>query len=128
MYEFGKNIGIAFQIQDDYLDAFGNPDKFGKQVGGDILANKKTFLWIHALDVANDQQRVELNSLMHYNDEDKVAKVLKIYADCKVAEWATTLKEKYFNMAIQHLEEVAVSQMRKSELEKLARYLLQRES
>ena len=128
LYEFGKNIGIAFQIQDDYLDAFGNPDKFGKQVGGDILANKKTFLWIHALAVANEQQREELNSLMHYNVEDKVAKVLKIYADCNVAEWASTLKEKYYNLAIQHLEEVAVSQMRKSELEKLARYLLQRES
>ena len=53
MYEFGKNLGIAFQIQDDYLDAFGNPAKFGKQLGGDILANKKTFLLIHAMQNAS---------------------------------------------------------------------------
>jgi geranylgeranyl diphosphate synthase type II len=62
LYEFGKNLGIAFQIQDDYLDAFGDPKKFGKQVGGDIIANKKTFLLIHALDVANEAQKNELNS------------------------------------------------------------------
>ena len=56
MYEFGKNLGIAFQVQDDYLDAFGDPQKFGKQVSGDILANKKTFLMIHVLETANDEQ------------------------------------------------------------------------
>lgn len=128
LFEFGKNIGIAFQIQDDYLDAFGDPDKFGKQVGGDILANKKTFLWIHALSVASEKQKAELEALTLNNDEEKVAKVLKIYADCKVAEWASTLKEKYFNIAIQNLEELAVSASRKVELEKLARYILQRES
>ena len=52
LYEFGRNLGIAFQVQDDYLDAFGDPEKFGKQVGGDIIANKKTFLLIHALETA----------------------------------------------------------------------------
>ena len=51
LYEFGRKLGIAFQVQDDYLDAFGDPKKFGKQVGGDIIANKKTFLLIHALEV-----------------------------------------------------------------------------
>jgi geranylgeranyl diphosphate synthase, type II len=55
LYEFGRNLGIAFQVQDDYLDAFGDPEKFGKQVGGDIIANKKTFLMIHALETANIQ-------------------------------------------------------------------------
>lgn len=128
LYEFGKNIGIAFQIQDDYLDAFGDPEKFGKQVGGDILANKKTFLLIHTLTVANENQKEELNQLLQTNTEDKVSRVLKIYADCKVAEWASTLKENYFNIAMKHLEELAVLNSRKAELEKLARYLLQRES
>ncbi len=128
LYEFGKNLGIAFQIQDDYLDAFGDPEKFGKQVGGDILTNKKTFLLIHALTVANDKQRADLNSLMQGNVVDKVAKVLVIYEECKVGEWADALKEKYFNLAMKHLEETAVMESRKIELKNLAQYLLQRES
>ena len=68
LYEFGRNLGIAFQIQDDYLDAFGDPEKFGKQVGGDIVANKKTFLLIHALEVATGTQAQELkNELENYS-------------------------------------------------------------
>ena len=83
---------------------------------------------IHALSVTNAQEKEELNQLLQTNSEDKVSRVLKIYADCKVAEWASTLKENYFNIAMKHLEELAVSNSRKAELEKLARYLLQRES
>jgi geranylgeranyl diphosphate synthase type II len=128
IYEFGKNLGIAFQIQDDYLDAFGDPEKFGKMVGGDIMANKKTFLLIHALSVANDIQLAELKSLLNSNAGDKVEKVLQIFSACKVGEWANTLKEKYFQIALSHLEKIAVLNERKSELEKLARYLLMRES
>src|SRR5690606_30719806 len=60
IYEFGRKLGLAFQVQDDYLDAFGDPSKFGKQVGGDILSNKKTFLLIHAYETANVAQRKEL--------------------------------------------------------------------
>ena len=128
IYEFGKNLGIAFQVQDDYLDAFGDPEKFGKQVGGDILANKKTFLLIHALDVANEKQKAELLALLSTNNEDKVSKVLAIFKECKVDEWAESLKEKYFLIAMKHLEDTAVMESRKSELRKLAQYLLQRES
>src|SRR6185369_8176429 len=64
LYEFGKKLGVAFQVQDDYLDAFGDPEKFGKQVGGDILSNKKTFLLIHAWETASGTQRKELMNLM----------------------------------------------------------------
>src|ERR1043165_7939257 len=64
IYEFGRKLGLAFQIQDDYLDAFGDPDKFGKQVGGDILSNKKTFLLIHALETASAVQKKELINLV----------------------------------------------------------------
>ena len=128
LYEVGKNLGIAFQVQDDYLDAFGNPDKFGKQVGGDILTNKKTFLMIHALDVANAQQKKELQHLLKGNDSDKIERVLQIFKDCKVGEWASTLKQQYFNLAMKHLEATAVLHSRKESLEKLAQYLLQRES
>jgi geranylgeranyl diphosphate synthase type II len=128
LYEFGKNLGIAFQVQDDYLDAFGDPEKFGKQVGGDILSNKKTFLMIHAMEIAGDAGRKELKRLCGSNDPGKVKKVLKIFRDCKVDEWAKELKEKYYRQALHHLEEIAVLSARKKELEGLAGYLLQREN
>lgn len=128
LYEFGKNLGIAFQVQDDYLDCYGDPEKFGKQVGGDILANKKTFLMIRALEVADAAQRKELDNLIGSNDDDKVAKVLQLFKDCKADEWAASLKEKYYKLAMQHLEDVAVVSSRKEELQKLSMFLLQRES
>ena len=128
LYEFGKNLGIAFQVQDDYLDAFGDPLKFGKQVGGDILANKKTFLMIHTLAVATPAQRAMLEALIAGNDPQKVDKVMQLFRDCKAGEWAESLKEKYYGMAMHHLEETAVLRSRKSELQQLAKYLLQRES
>lgn len=128
LYEFGKNLGIAFQVQDDYLDAFGDPEKFGKQLGGDILSNKKTFLMIHAMEVAGDAGRKELTRLSGNNEADKVKKVLQIFKDCKVDKWARQLKEKYYHQANHHLEEIAVMSSRKKELEGLASYLLQRDS
>ncbi len=128
LYDFGKNIGIAFQIQDDYLDAFGDPEKFGKQVGGDILSNKKTFLLIHALSATNPTQRKELELLLEGNEPDKVARVVAIYKECKVDQWAHTLKEKYYEMALKNLHEIAVQDARKQELISLAKYLLQRDS
>ena len=133
LYEFGKKLGIAFQVQDDYLDAFGDPEKFGKQPGGDIIVNKKTFLMIHALDVAKAEQKAELNELMKSVPEadeakkQKVEKVLKIFHDCKVDAWAEELKDKYYREAMKHLEDIAVLSSRKTELEVLAKYLLQRD-
>lgn len=131
LYEFGKNLGIAFQVQDDFLDAFGDPDKFGKQLGGDILANKKTFLMIHAMEVASDNQKEELSILMQTSNIDpteKINKVLSIFRDCKVDEWAVALKEKYVQIALQHLDETAVLLVRKKPLMELTEYLIQRES
>jgi geranylgeranyl diphosphate synthase type II len=128
LYEFGKNLGIAFQVQDDYLDAFGDPKKFGKQTGGDILANKKTFLMIHAAEAAGDETKKELQRLMKTDSANKVEQVLQIFKECKVDEWATLLKEKYFNKAMHHLDAIAVLSVRKKELEALAKYLLQREN
>jgi geranylgeranyl diphosphate synthase, type II len=127
LYAFGRNLGIAFQIQDDYLDAYGDPVKFGKQPGGDIMANKKTFLMIKALESANPAQLKELKRLMQANPEDKVAKVLSIFDDCGVNKWAAGLKEKYIAEAFQHLEEIAVVSVRKEPLRELAHFLVQRE-
>ena len=127
LYEFGRNLGIAFQVQDDYLDAFGDPEKFGKQVGGDIVANKKTFLMIHALEVAPTHQKAQLLQLLETNAEEKVDQVLAIFKNCGVDEWAIELKEKYLTTAYQHLEDIAVLSIRKKPLTELARFLVQRE-
>ncbi len=127
LYEFGKNLGIAFQVQDDYLDAFGDPEKFGKDVGGDIRQNKKTFLMLHALEVANAEQRSRLLELMQQNPPDKVEQVLQIFRDCNIDEWAKELKDKYLQTALQHLEAIAVRSVRKEPLQELANFLIQRE-
>jgi geranylgeranyl diphosphate synthase, type II len=127
LYEFGKNLGIAFQVQDDYLDAFGDPEKFGKDVGGDIRQNKKTFLMLHALEVANQEQRNRLLQLMQLNPPDKVEQVLQIFRDCNIDEWAKELKDKYLQTALQHLDAIAVRSVRKEPLQELANFLIQRE-
>lgn len=127
LYHFGKNLGIAFQVQDDYLDAFGDPEKFGKQVGGDIIANKKTFLLLHTQEVASSVQKEQLTKLLQSNGPGKVPAMLQLYKDCGVDEWAASLKEKYYQQALQHLNEVAVLNARKGELEKLAAYLMMRD-
>lgn len=128
IYEFGRNLGIAFQVQDDYLDAFGDPEKFGKDVGGDIRQNKKTFLLLHALETANAVQKKELLHLMETNPEDKVQRVLQIFRDCDIDDWAKELKQSYTDKAMHHLDSIAVVSSRKKPLMQLADYLLQRES
>jgi geranylgeranyl diphosphate synthase, type II len=127
MYEFGKNLGIAFQVQDDYLDAFGDPEKFGKKHGGDIIANKKTFLLIQALNTCSSSQLEELHQLMRNNANDKIQSVIKIYKSCNVDEWAKELKQKYMSLALEHLAEIAVLSNRKKPLEELAYFLLDRQ-
>ena len=128
LYEFGKNLGIAFQVQDDYLDAFGDPEKFGKKKGGDILANKKTFLYVQALHAGSVEQVKELNNLRQENDDHKIDRVLNIYKSCKVDEWAKELKQKYMSLALEHLDEIAVLSVRKKPLQELAHYLLERDT
>lgn len=125
LYEFGRKLGIAFQVQDDYLDAFGDNTKTGKQVGGDILSNKKTFLLIHAMESASHQK--ELKALIKTNPSNKVEKVLNVYKDCKADEWALQLKNKYFDEALTHLEDIAVLSKRKEPLRELALFLVQRD-
>lgn len=126
LYEFGRKIGIAFQIQDDYLDAFGDAQLFGKEAGGDIKQNKKTFLLLYAMEVANPTQQIQLSNLLANNELNKVEKVLQIFKDCKVDEWAENLKQKYLNEAFEHLEAIAVVSDRKKPLIELANYLMNR--
>ncbi|KYP14633.1 polyprenyl synthetase family protein [Flavihumibacter sp. CACIAM 22H1] len=127
IYEFGKNLGIAFQVQDDYLDCFGDPAKFGKQPGGDIRSNKKTFLLIRALETAVGADREKLLHLLAANPADKVEKVLAIYQKAGVDQWAMELKNQFLEKALQHLEDIAVLSKRKQPLRQLADFLVQRD-
>jgi geranylgeranyl diphosphate synthase type II len=128
LYAFGRQLGIAFQVQDDYLDAFGDPTKFGKQVGGDILSNKKTFLLLHAKEAATPVQQKELALAMNDEGDQKVNRVLTIYRDCKVDEWALKLKNQFLDEAFNSLEDVAVLSRRKQPLKDVASYLVSRSS
>lgn len=125
IYEFGKNLGLAFQVQDDYLDTFGDAEKFGKQIGQDIRVNKKTFLMIRALDTCTPEQRQQL--LQKEDSPDKVQRVTAIFKACGVDEWARTAKDDFMKKAFHHLDEVAVISNRKQALRDLALELLERE-
>jgi geranylgeranyl diphosphate synthase type II len=127
IYKFGRKLGLAFQVQDDYLDAFGDPEKFGKQTGGDIMANKKTFLLIHALESATPAQRTELETLLQSTAPGKVHGVLKLFKACGADAWAVELKERFTREAFQHLDDLAVLSKRKEPLKQLALLLTKRE-
>jgi geranylgeranyl diphosphate synthase type II len=127
LYDFGKNLGLAFQVQDDYLDAFGDPEKFGKQVGGDIVAGKKTFLLIKTLEIATADQHRRIEDLKKADAGSRVGGMLEIFRNCGVDAWAMELKEKYMEAAYKALDDIAVLSRRKEPLEKLAAFLVQRE-
>jgi geranylgeranyl diphosphate synthase type II len=127
IYNFGKNLGLAFQVQDDYLDSFGDPAKFGKQVGGDIVAGKKTFLLIKTLELATGAQLRQIKELENTDPATKIAGMLETFKACGIDSWARELKEKYMDAAYQHLEDIAVLSKRKEPLQQLTAFLVQRE-
>jgi geranylgeranyl diphosphate synthase type II len=130
MYRFGLNLGIAFQLQDDILDVYGSPDKFGKQVGGDIISNKKTYLLLKALETADRYQKEELNNWIFstgFKNEDKVEAVTGIYNFLGIKELAKKEFGRYYDAAFEHLHKVPVSRERITELTRLAATLAGRE-
>lgn len=127
LYEFGKNMGIAFQLQDDYLDAFGDVAKLGKQNGGDILANKKTYLLLKALENANAIQRKKIEQLLQQDSANKVTDMLALFADTNAHISCKQAMQYYSDLAFSCLEEVAIPSSRKQPLKDLAAYLLIRE-
>ncbi len=130
LYEFGENLGIAFQLQDDILDVYGNPEKFGKQVGGDILSNKKTFMLIKAKELAHDLVAAELDQWLNYSMNDPIAKIngiTSIYNLLEVRKLAETEMERYVNKALGALDLVSVAGHKKELLRGFAEQLLIRE-
>ncbi|MDD7887939.1 polyprenyl synthetase family protein [Flavivirga sp. 57AJ16] len=116
IYEFGRNLGIAFQLQDDYLDAFGDPKTFGKQVGGDIIENKKTYLYLKALEFSNKEDQAKLRGLFNTTSEDNDAKIniVKQIFNASGASHATQEAIKnYTNKAFLVLESLDISEEKK---------------
>ena len=129
IYAFGKNLGIAFQLQDDYLDAFGNPLTFGKQVGGDIIANKKTFLYLTALQKSTPSKAQELSSLfatMPKNPSEKITAVKEIFVCSGAAKATEDEIARYTNTSISLLQDIKISQRHKDTLKSFADFLMNR--
>ena len=125
IYTFGENLGVAFQIQDDILDLFGDPEKFGKQIGGDIISNKKTFLVLNAVKKG---KKNEIESIL--NITDKTLKVTT--AKLKIQEWGVLEdvkkeKQKYYQIAMNAMNEINVDESMKHDLRALANQLIDRE-
>lgn len=128
LYQFGENIGIAFQLQDDILDVYGDPEKFGKQVGGDIIANKKTLLLLKLKELAGDSDLQELEKQSVSQDfEDKISNTTLLYNKYNIRELATTEMRNYSEKAFNALSALAVPEERKRELILLSNQLMNRE-
>jgi geranylgeranyl diphosphate synthase, type II len=130
LYNFGEMIGLAFQIQDDWLDIYSDEKVFGKKTGGDIIANKKTWLYIKALSLANKEQKmVLLDAFKNSNisDEEKIMSVKSVYNDLKISEIAVDCINNYFDKALSYLDKISVSEESKKPLRELSKELINRE-
>lgn len=129
LYKFGELIGLAFQLQDDYLDVYGDAKVFGKKIGGDIASNKKTYMLINAFNMANDIQRKELDSLIgaeDFNRDEKIASVTRLYNEIGIDKLAQKKIEFYFEQSRRYLDAINVESSRKSELALYAQKMMKR--
>ena len=129
MYRFGRNLGLAFQIQDDLLDTYGDPQIFGKKIGTDIVSNKKTILLIKALELASGDQLNTLNhqlQLEEFDNEEKIAVVKNLFNELNIRPAVEDMVRQYTDLAYASLEEVKVEKERKEELMQLTADLLHR--
>jgi geranylgeranyl diphosphate synthase type II len=129
IYQFGRNLGIAFQLQDDYLDVFGDPETFGKQVGGDIISNKKTFLYLMAVGNGSSGHAQELKNLFSINPKDptdKISTIKEIFLTSGAAEATQDEIEKYSNNAYSHLDSINISEDKKAMLRRFGNSLMSR--
>ena len=129
-FEFGKNLGIAFQLQDDYLDAYGDPKSFGKQVGGDIIENKKTYLYLKAIHQGSDQDKLILKELYKSKlvVEDKISKVLEIFERSGAAQSTKDAIQYYTENAFLILESIEINDTKKGLIRDFGTELMTRSS
>lgn len=129
LYRFGEKIGLAFQLQDDHLDVYGDPAVFGKAIGGDIVSNKKTYMLINAFNRADNAQRAELERWIRATDfdrQEKVKAVTGLYDEMGIDRLAQQKIAGYFNESKTYLDRVGVSDERKSELMRYAQRMMKR--
>ena len=126
LYDFGVNLGLAFQLQDDYLDCFGDPEKFGKQIGGDIISNKKTFMMLKALELDNSGELNKWIERESFNSSEKVVAVKALYKTLKVDELASELMDEYYSKGLESLAAISINDEKKIMLESFAAQLMKR--
>lgn len=129
LYKFGEQIGLAFQLQDDFLDVYGDTKVFGKAIGGDIVSNKKTYMLINAFLLANEQQRAALNQWIEaksFDEQEKIAAVTSIYNEIGIDQLAKEKIDFYFNEGLKCLEAVCVDSERKQSLVAYVNKLMKR--
>ncbi len=129
LYKFGEQIGLAFQLQDDYLDVYGDSKVFGKKIGGDITSNKKTFMLINAFSHADEAQRQELEKWVNaksFDREEKIAAVTRLYNEIGIDKMAQAKIAYYFEQSKKYLDAVQVPEERKEELLKYAQRMMKR--
>ena len=129
LYKFGEQMGLAFQLQDDYLDVYGDSKVFGKAIGGDIMSNKKTYMLINAFNLANDKQREELTHWItaeHADPKEEIAAVTKPYNEIGIDELAEKKINFYFEESRKYLKAVKVDEERKSVLEAYTQKMMHR--
>lgn len=129
LYKFGEQIGLAFQLQDDFLDVYGDPKVFGKAIGGDILCNKKTFMLINAFNKADESQRKELEqwvNAVNPDPQEKIAAVTTLYNNIGINRLAEERIRYYFNESRKYLDAVQVPEERKQELRVYADRMMKR--
>lgn len=130
LYRFGEQIGLAFQLQDDFLDVYGDTRVFGKAIGGDITSNKKTFMLINALNHANEEQRCQLEhwiSATEFDRDEKVAAVTRLYNEIGIDRMAQDKIAYYFEQSRKYLQAVSVDESRKAELAAYAQRMMNRQ-
>lgn len=130
LYRFGEQIGLAFQLQDDFLDVYGDTRVFGKAIGGDITSNKKTFMLINALNHANEEQRRQLESWIgatEFDRDEKVAAVTRLYNEIGIDRMAQDKIAYYFEQSRKYLQTVSVDESRKAELAAYAQRMMNRQ-
>ena len=130
LYQFGEQVGLAFQLQDDFLDVYGDTRVFGKAIGGDITSNKKTYMLINALNRANNEQRQELMHWITATDfdrDEKVQAVTRLYNEIGIDRLAQERIAYYFKQAQKHLDAVSLPDDRKQELRRYAADMMHRE-
>jgi len=129
LYRYGEQVGIAFQLQDDFLDVYGDPKVFGKKIGGDILCNKKTYMLINALLMANDSQRAELNHWIeskNYDPQDKIIAMTKLYDEIGIRHLCEEKVNYYFQQSLRYINKVKVDDSKKGELRQFVLSLMNR--